>query len=214
MKKYFFKNKNKNKGFTIIETMIAVALFLIIVMIGMGALLNASLIHKKSQDTRSLMDNLSFVMEDISRNIRTGYDYNCISTTFDFYDLNTPRNCSNNNGLGISFTHIDNLTQEEEQWIYYIENGEIWKSIREIVNNQKPNGKPINAVSLTPSGPNSRIEIKSASGFSVLGANSGDVQQPFVVIRLVGETLYKEINTPFYLETAMSQRLLKNNIVE
>ncbi|MCM2339092.1 MAG: prepilin-type N-terminal cleavage/methylation domain-containing protein [Burkholderiales bacterium] len=68
------KNKN-NSGYTIIETMIAISLFLIVVMIGMGSLLNTTLIHGKSQDMRSIVDNLSFIMEDISRNVRTGYDF-------------------------------------------------------------------------------------------------------------------------------------------
>ena len=70
--------KNK-KGYTIIETMISVSLFLIIVMSGMGALVNANVLHQKSQDMRSIMDNLTFVMEDMSRNIRTGYNYQCFT---------------------------------------------------------------------------------------------------------------------------------------
>ena len=70
------QNKNnKQTGYTIIETMISVSLFLIIITIGMGALLNANLLHQKSRDMRSIMDNLSFIMEDMSRNLRTGYDY-------------------------------------------------------------------------------------------------------------------------------------------
>ena len=44
----------------------------------MGALLNANVVYKKSQDMRSIMDNLSFTMEDVSRNVRTGYNYQCV----------------------------------------------------------------------------------------------------------------------------------------
>src|ERR1035437_840256 len=90
MKKISFKTKAgfthtpkfgvtpKGGGFTIIETMIAVSLFIIIVMMGMGALLNANALHQKSQNMRSILDNLSFVMEDMSRNLRVGYSYDCI----------------------------------------------------------------------------------------------------------------------------------------
>jgi Tfp pilus assembly protein PilW len=78
-----FKKNNKKRGYTIIETMISVSLFIIIVMAGMGALLNANLLHQKSQNMRSIMDNLSFIMEDMSRNLRTGHDYYCMtSNTF------------------------------------------------------------------------------------------------------------------------------------
>jgi len=74
------KNKKQNRGFTIIEMMIAIAIFLIVVTIGIGALLNTNLIHQKTQDMRSILDNLSFVMEDMSRNIRTGSEYSSTGT--------------------------------------------------------------------------------------------------------------------------------------
>ena len=64
-------------GYTIIETMIAISVFLVVVIYGMGSLLSASLLHQKSEDMRSIMDNLSFIMEDMSRNLRTGNSYHC-----------------------------------------------------------------------------------------------------------------------------------------
>jgi len=83
--------KKISGGFTIIETMIAVALFLIVVTIGIGSLLNTTLLQGKSQDMRSIMDNLSFIMEDMSRNIRTGSNY------------------SSSDGTQISFTSFDDI---------------------------------------------------------------------------------------------------------
>ena len=61
--------------------------------------------------------------------------------------------------------------------------------------------------------------INDISGFSVLGAEppeangSGDLQQPFVTIRLVGSITYKkdsaeEVVTPFSLQTSASPRLV------
>jgi Tfp pilus assembly protein PilV len=61
------KYTKKESGYTIIETMIAVSLFLIVVTTGIGALLNANLLHQKSASMRSIMDNLSFAMEDMNR---------------------------------------------------------------------------------------------------------------------------------------------------
>src|SRR4051812_9896759 len=75
--KYFPKNNNMQSGYTIIEMMIAISLFLVVVMTGMTALLNANLVQQKSQNMRSILDNLSFVVEDMSRNIRTGSAYHC-----------------------------------------------------------------------------------------------------------------------------------------
>jgi len=97
--------KSKSNGFTIIETMIAVALFLVVVTVGIGSLLNTTLLQQKSQDMRSIMDNLSFIMEDMSRSIRTGYSYG-------------------GGGNQISFTSSDG-----SQWVYKIESSQISKSI-------------------------------------------------------------------------------------
>lgn len=67
----------RTRGFTLIEMMIAVALFTIVMVIGIGAVLNANLLHKKTQSVRAVIDNLGFVMEDIARNVRLGYDFTC-----------------------------------------------------------------------------------------------------------------------------------------
>src|SRR3989338_6447949 len=94
------KKINAQKGYTIIETMIAIALFLIVIMAGTGALLNANLLHEKSRDMRSIMDNLSFIMEDMSRNLRTGTNFRCyesgdwdLSFAAPNIDLNNPQSC-------------------------------------------------------------------------------------------------------------------------
>ena len=111
------QNKNNNKkGFTIIETMIAVSLFLVIVVIGMGALLNANLLHQKSQDMRSILDNLSFVMEDMSRNLRTGYDYQCLLSASVPTSNPTPI-ADTQNCLGIAF--VSTADKGTSNWGYY-----------------------------------------------------------------------------------------------
>jgi Tfp pilus assembly protein PilW len=78
-------------GYTIIETMIAISLFLVVVMTGMTALLNANLLHQKSQNMRSIIDNLSFIMEDMSRNIRTGSNFHCAAPGDTLSNLSTAK---------------------------------------------------------------------------------------------------------------------------
>ena len=129
MSKRYFKTKF---GFTIIETMIAISLFLVVVMVGINSLLNASVIHQKSQDLRSIVDNLNFIMEDMSKNIRTGYNYHCFvsgdtipSTTSPI--MSTPKSCAS--GWAISFESSTGLTgNDDDQWVYYISGGKIFKS--------------------------------------------------------------------------------------
>jgi type II secretory pathway pseudopilin PulG len=190
-------NLKNNKGFTIIETMIAISLFIVVVTFGMQTLLNANLVHNKLQNTRAIMDSLSFTLEDMSRNIRTGYSYHCVdnSTTTlpSASTLSSPLSCPN--GWVISFTASDG-----NQWVYYFDSAK-----NAIVKSTNAGSGPY--FQITPSGV--KIDF-SASGFSVLGAEPppGDTQQPFVNIRLVGTITYQNTITPFSLETAVSQRLI------
>jgi prepilin-type N-terminal cleavage/methylation domain-containing protein len=180
------QNKNNRKnGYTIIETMIAVSVFVIVVMIGMDALLNVGVIHQKSQNTRSLIDSLSFVMEDISKNLRTGTSYHCIDDN-GVSSFTIPHSCPNG-GTGISFKSVNGYQ------ITYTIGSSIDRSVA---------GGTL--IPLTPP----EIVIDPSSGFFVMGAELSDMGQPLVTVRLVGEIFYKNVSTPFSLQTSVSQRLI------
>ena len=198
MNKKYLKTKD---GYTIIETMIAISLFLIIVTIGMGSLLNANFLHRKSQDLRSIMDNLSFIMEDMSRNLRTGYNYHCSDGSG---DINVSSNCDNEGLVAFESTTGDE-TIDTDQWVYKIESPlgddvfNIYKSTA--------GGEVGSFVQLNP--PEVKIDSIS-SGFTVIGAEVGDTEQPFITIRLTGiiTSRSNESPIPFSLQTSVSQRLI------
>ncbi|MES2006999.1 MAG: type II secretion system protein [Patescibacteria group bacterium] len=64
-------------GFTLIELMVSVAIFAIVMVISLGALLAISAADRKAETIASVMNNLNFAVESMTRNIRTGYDYHC-----------------------------------------------------------------------------------------------------------------------------------------
>ena len=211
MKKIFFKKIKENKGYTIIETMISISLFIIITIAGMGALLSANFVHRKSQDMRSIMDNLNFIMEDISRNIRTGYDYRCIEDGGDLDSslVDIPKSSSSCFGIAFeSITTVANISDPDNQWVYYVAlDTNVSPPVGRIYKATAGPYTPSNFIPLTP------LEVvidPNASSFSVLGAEPPDanMQQPFVIIRLVGQINYKNTSTPFSLQTSMSQRLI------
>lgn len=187
--------KKISGGYTIVETMIAVSLFIVVITIGMGSLLNAHLVRGKSQSMRSIMDNLSFVMEDMSKNLRIGHDYHCIDDGI--RTATVPHSCPSGGG-GISFKSF--LGGQWVQWVYYISNdGKIFKSV---------DGAE-SFVQLTPD----EVFIDSISSFSILGAEPpelppGDNQEPFVTIKLVGTITYENVVSPFSLQTSISQRMI------
>jgi prepilin-type N-terminal cleavage/methylation domain-containing protein len=189
MKKIFLKTKT---GFTIIEVMISISLFLVIVMSGMTALLNASLLSQKSRDMRSIMDSLNFAMEDMSKNLRTGYSYHCMDNGYTAEI--TPQSClSSVNAKGVSFLFSpDNIPV---QYFINASNG-----ISKIVNGGV-------ATLLTPE----NVSLDPASSFIVSGAEASDGKQPFVTISLIGKIIGKNGTvSPFSLQTSVSQRLLDN----
>ena len=189
------KNKEQN-GYTLIETMIAISLFIVIVTLGMSALLNANALHLKSQGMRSIMDNLSFIMEDMSTSLRTGHSYDCITSGGlpSVVVATSGQTCG-----GIAF-----FTDTGNEWVYYIghniNNTKIYSIFKMIYTSTGSNN-----VQLTPD----EVSINPVSGFSVLGAESpadGDTQQPFVTIKLVGDVISQNVDTPFSLQTSVSQR--------
>jgi prepilin-type N-terminal cleavage/methylation domain-containing protein len=191
------KNNNQ-RGYTIIETMIAVSIFLIVVMIGMGALLNANSLHHRSQNMRSIMDNLSFIMEDISRNLRTGYNYHCGDSS----SIETPLSCVS--GDIIYFEKSDGDAEDNtDQYGYKIDLAQNATDYA-IYRTTDGGGTWILLTS-------EEIKIDATnSSFIISGAEPvvSDAQQPFATIRLIGNILYKTDSTPFSLQTSVSQRLL------
>ncbi|MEK7106543.1 MAG: hypothetical protein AAB895_04295 [Patescibacteria group bacterium] len=191
-------------GYTIIETMIAVSLLLVVTITGMGALLNANLIHQKSESSREIMDSLSFIMEDMSKNLRTGTNYHCVNDgNFTLNNINTPKSCAT--GGAIAFENgLGDPSINNDQWIYKIESVDgiqpfnIFKSV----------DSGATWVQLNPN----EVEIDSLSSFSVVGAEppdengGGDNKQPFVTMKLIGEIKVKNTTTPFTLQTSVSQR--------
>jgi hypothetical protein len=155
-------------------------------------------------------------MEDMSRNLRTGYNYRCYEgSSWDPGDSNihVPDSCAFGMVLAFEETHGDpnpnnpeTPDANDDQWVYKIssppggDDFNIWKSI--------DGGETFVKMNLP------EIDILPTSGFSVLGAEppneagTADKQQPMVLIRIAGNINYRDIDTPFALQTIVSERLI------
>jgi prepilin-type N-terminal cleavage/methylation domain-containing protein len=72
----FFPFKNKySHGFTLMEVMVSVSIFSIIITIGIGSLLTINTTVQQTRADRQAMDSLSYVLDTMTRQIRTGMDY-------------------------------------------------------------------------------------------------------------------------------------------
>ncbi len=206
--------KKRVGGYTIIETMVSVSVFLVVVVSGMGAFLNANLLHEKTQDMRSITDSLSFIMEDISRSLRTGFQYRCIATGNPVTPINLPtvgpQSCAS--GYAIVFKPEDYPANGSAQWAYKFEANAQSNGLMAIWKTTNAQAASPTWVVLNPE----EVIIDSFSGFpgfSVLGAESSSAspsnqQQPFVTIRISGRIILKNTSTPFSMQTSVSQRAI------
>ncbi len=69
------------KGFTLIEMLVSVAIFSIVMVMALGALLALSSADRKAETLKSGVDNLTFALDSMSRAIRTGQNYDCGNQT-------------------------------------------------------------------------------------------------------------------------------------
>ncbi len=78
-----------SRGFTLLEMIVAVGIFSVIVLLATGAYLTLINLNRQIQATNTVVTNLSFVLENMARNIRTGTNYCtgvCTASSFSFVD--------------------------------------------------------------------------------------------------------------------------------
>lgn len=71
------QRRSASRGFSLVELMVSLTIFSIIVTASIGALLTIIDANSKSQALYSAMTNLSFMMDSITRNLRTSNTYFC-----------------------------------------------------------------------------------------------------------------------------------------
>ncbi len=65
------------RAFTLIEMMVSISIFLIVMVIALGAVFAIVDGNKKAQAINSVSNNLSSAVESMVRDIKTGYGYSC-----------------------------------------------------------------------------------------------------------------------------------------
>jgi type II secretory pathway pseudopilin PulG len=73
----FFGKLKAFRGFTLVEMLIAFGMFAVIMVIAVGSLISLMNASNKAQKLKTVVNNLHFAFENMSRNIRTGSLYHC-----------------------------------------------------------------------------------------------------------------------------------------
>jgi prepilin-type N-terminal cleavage/methylation domain-containing protein len=193
---FFLLNKRKRnptRGFSLVEMMVAVALFAVVMTISVGSLLSLVNADKKAQALKSVMNNLNFALENMSRNMRVGTSYHCSTSASVPADTTTPNDCINGGVLVAFEGHAGDPADSSDQIIYRFTSGRIEKS-----ENGGGSFIAITAPEVTIN------EMK----FYVTGTTAGDTEQPRIVMTISGSAGIKDATeTSFNLQTTISQRL-------
>lgn len=196
----FNKNKKtRERGFTLVELMVATTVFVLIVVSSIGSLLTLLGASKDSRALRFAMDNVNFAMESMTRSIRMGVNYYCVNevdgTTPS--DVNSIQNCSSGGTL-VSFVPQSSIADGSPYRVTYklSSRGDSTHTLKRCIGNNESNCVEIIS---------SDIDIKQLK-FFVNGASSSDSVQASVYITLKGEITVKGKVSSFMLQTLASQR--------
>jgi prepilin-type N-terminal cleavage/methylation domain-containing protein len=69
--------KKYQEGFTLIEMIVSLGIFAIVITMAVGALLVLIASNQRLQDEQGVMTNLSYAVDSMTRELRTGYGYFC-----------------------------------------------------------------------------------------------------------------------------------------
>lgn len=198
----FVKNKLQ-AGFTIIEMMVSLALFTIVITIAVGAFLSLIGGSSQLQGEQSVMSSMTFALDSMTREIRTGRYYYCSSANASDNKMEETAVLRCTNGAtSISFlesgTSLTGTTGNHRISYSFVENGDDEK--KNLLLRQIGDGDPQPLLS-------SDVTLVSAR-FYVSGVTAGDILQPIVTVILQAKDPNDTTDTIHTLETTVTQREL------
>ena len=84
----------KKQGFTLIEMMVSITVFMLVMTVAASALLTVIDANRKAQSIKTAVNNLNFVLEGVTKDMRMGSDYKWSADC-----INNFRNDSDANGV-------------------------------------------------------------------------------------------------------------------
>ena len=198
-----------NTGFTLVETLVSLALFSVVLVISSGVIFSVINVNKKNQAISSVVNNLNYSIDSMVRDIKTGYLYKCNYagvTTVDGLKASTERGeCDNGDNVTLvsTITGSDLVVKYQlqkkpsdinwyiEKTIYSTTTGASVYSITDKI------GVNIEDLNFTVRNPYSLDTENVVHG------------QPSVFVTIRGVAGSQDIDTSkFFLQTFISQRLI------
>jgi type II secretory pathway pseudopilin PulG len=197
---FFKKNRTDEKlrgGYTIIELVVAVGLFVIVALISSSAFLGVVASNRKTLAMRTVMDNLKSAIESMSRDMKTGSMYHCGSGGA----IDTTNDCSSGSAfLALEGQNGDSNTSAD-QIVYQLGSTDPNCPSSEQICKSIDGGASFFAMTAPP--PELHV---TGLAFRVFGSSNTDTKQPRIVIVILGYAGANKTESIFDIETTLSQR--------
>ncbi len=190
---------HRQSGFTLIELMVSLMIFTIVVLAAIGSLYSVNTASRKVQSMRTVLDNITFAVESISRTVRTGKYVVCGGQA----NTSGNSNCPFSDQRPSSVLLVYNTLGTEGLVEYSLGvnangTGNIQKQVQEGCPSACGWAQP---VALTAP----EVNVQNLS-FYVDGADSSDGHQTSVALFVNGIASTLDDTTPFALQTYVSER--------
>lgn len=193
---FSLQQKDNTRGFSLIEVLVSLSIFTIVITISVGSLMVLIDANERAQNTQSVMTNISYALDSMTREIRTGSDYYCGALdSLPSGSETTTRNCSGarnfsfNEG-GQSLT--ENTANDSRRIAYRLDGTTLVRRL----------GNGAWSAITSPD-----IEVTELK-FYTTGTTRGDAESPIVTLYLKGRAVDDGDQSEFNIQTTVVQQLL------
>lgn len=213
---------SQQAGFTLIELMIASAIFIVVTVTGVSVLINATHNYRTTSEIRQALDTVSFAMEDMTRSLRLGTTFHCVNWAnvdqFNSCQVNASTTPGQLGGLFLAFEGYNGNTQDpNDQVMYWLSSGVGGNNTEGMLFKKSqtslgmpstfyPQDMPTLFSPITPA--SVQIDLLK-SGFSVSEPGSA-YATPVITVRLAGKVTYRTTVVPFDIQSTVAPRNIPN----
>ncbi|MBI4079923.1 type II secretion system protein [Candidatus Kaiserbacteria bacterium] len=191
------KTEKEERGFTLIEMIVAVALFSVVMLVSTATLLSLVGANRKAHALQSVMNNFSIALDGMVRSVRMGSDYHCGAG-----DIATPQSCETGDTKLAFKPYCESECDAQNRWVYvYDTNGSFCGQGRLC----KSENSGANYYAVTADD----VSIDEFT-FYVIGTTRSDTIQPKVVVSVSGTAGSDDVKTKttFSIQATAVQRIL------
>lgn len=202
-------------GFTLVELLVTMAIFITVITIATGALFSAQAINVRLEQTQIILDEMNLATEVMVRDLRYGTTFYCDTAVQSTAPLLRKSCTYPAGGTVLSFRPAVQLTGSDNQLndrvAYYVSGGVLYKR-------EYPSSASSRTFQLTSSNLNvSNLTFFVTGAHSSTGTNDAgalsDTNQPLITVVVSGVTVPMRRNmvaVPFSIETSASSREIDN----